>query len=74
MLISHEEDSVLTPDPQEITENTMSKTMPSGDVVWYPAIELIEGGSAPPAMCSDAYSFAMFILERITEEVLFSGL
>ena len=59
---------------EDITENTISKTVSSGDVVRYSAIELIEGGSVPATMHSDTYSFAMLILECITEEVPFSSL
>ena len=55
-------------------ENATTKTVPPRDVVRYAAIELIEGGDVPATMDSDTYSFAMLILECITEEVPFSGL
>jgi len=59
---------------EEINENATSKTVSSGDVVRYSAIELIEGGSVPATMNSDTYSFATLILECIAEDVPFSGL
>jgi len=57
-----------------MTEGTISKTVSSGGVVRYLAIELIEDPSGRATMNSDTYSFAMLILECITEEVPFSGL
>ena len=57
-----------------MTESTISKTVSSGGVVRYLAIELIEDPSSRATMNSDTYSFAMLILECITEEVPFSGL
>ena len=51
----------------EIAENTFSKTMSSGDAVRRSAIELLEGSGVLPTMNSDTYSFAMLILECITE-------
>ena len=57
-----------------MTESTISKTVSSGGIVRYLAIELIEDPSGRATMNSDTYSFAMLILECITEEVPFSGL
>ena len=59
---------------EEINENTISKTVSSGDVVRYSAPELIENNNVLATMNSDTYSFAMLILECITEEVPFSSL
>jgi len=42
-----------------------------GDIVRYLAPELIETNNAPATTHSDTYSFAMLILECITEEVPF---
>jgi len=58
----------------EINENTTSKTVSSGDVVRYSAPELIENNNGMETTHSDTYSFAMLILECITEEVPFSNL
>ena len=41
--------------------------------VRYTAPEVIEGNSVPTTMNSDTFSFAMTVLECITEEVPFSG-
>jgi len=57
---------------EEITENRISKTASSGDVVRYSATELIEGGIVPVMIHSDMYSIAMVILECIMEEMPFS--
>ena len=54
-----------------------TKTVPSGDGVRYRAIELIEHANddgVPATMDSDTYSFAMLILECITEKVPFSDI
>ena len=59
---------------EEITENRISKTASSGDVVRYSATELIEGGIVPVMIHSDMYSIAMVILECIMEEMPFSDL
>jgi len=57
-----------------MTESTISKTVSSGGIVRYLAIELIEDPSGRATMNSDTYSFAMLILECITEEAPFSSL
>ena len=44
------------------------------DVIRYGAIELIDGRNVPATIESDTYSFAMLILECITEKIPFSGL
>ncbi|KAF9653023.1 kinase-like protein [Thelephora ganbajun] len=59
---------------EEINENTISKTVSSGDVVRYSAPELIENNNVSATTHSDTYSFAMLTLECITEEVPFSNL
>ena len=59
---------------EEITESTISKTVSSGDVVRYGATELIEDNNVSPTTYSDTYSFALLILECITEEIPFSNL
>ena len=58
---------------EDINENTTSKTVSSGDAVRYSAIELIENYDASTTKNSDTYSFALLILECITEEVPFSN-
>jgi hypothetical protein len=58
---------------EEITETTFSKTV-SGDVVRYSAPELIENNNVTATTGSDTYSFAMLVLECVTEEVPFSDL
>ena len=58
----------------EIAENTISKTMSSGDSVRRSAIELLEGSGVLPTMNSDTYSFAMLILECITEKAPYSDI
>ena len=58
----------------EIIENTISKTMSSGDSVRRSAIELLEGSCVLPTANSDTYSFAMLILECITEEAPYSDI
>ena len=59
---------------EEIAENTVSMTMSSGDIVRYAAPELADTIDAPPTTHSDTYSFAMLVLECITEKEPFSGL
>ncbi|KAF9651706.1 kinase-like protein [Thelephora ganbajun] len=59
---------------EEINESTISKTVSSGDVVRYSAPELIENNNVFATTYSDTYSFAMLILECITEEKPFSNL
>lgn len=59
---------------EESTENTAPKTMATGDAVRYSAIELIEDSNASPTTHSDTYSFAMLVIECITEKVPFSDL
>ena len=58
---------------QESAEITISKTA-SGDALRYLAPELIENNNASATTESDTYSFAMLILECITEKVPFNGL
>ena len=58
---------------EEGTESTVSKTA-SGDIVRYGAPELIETYNACGTKASDAYSFAMLILECITEKKPFHHL
>lgn len=50
------------------------RTVSSGDTVRYAAPELIEIAGALPTMESDTYSFALLVLECITEEKPFSHL
>ena len=57
---------------EESNESTRSKS--SQDIVRYSALELIENTKAPATTDSDTYSFAMLILECITEEIPFSNL
>lgn len=52
---------------EESTESTSSKTV-SGEVVRYGAPELIEHKNTRATRSSDVYSFAMLILECITEK------
>ena len=59
---------------EEIAENTVSMTISSGDSVKYSAPELADTVGAPPTARSDTYSFAMLVLECITEEAPFSNL
>jgi len=59
---------------EDISDNTVSKTITSEEVVRYSGPELIEDNNAPVTTHSDTYSFAMLILECITEEVPFSNL
>jgi len=59
---------------EEIAENTVSMTMSSGDIVRYSAPELADTADVPPTTYSDTYSFAMLVLECITEEAPFSNL
>jgi len=59
---------------EDISENTISKTVSSGDVVRFQAPELIENNNGHPTTHSDTYSFAMLILQCITEEVPFFNL
>jgi len=54
---------------EEIKENLVSKTVASGDMVRYSAPELIENNNISATTHSDTYSFAMLILECITEQV-----
>ena len=58
---------------EESAESTISKTV-SGDVVRYSAPELIENNGVSATMGSDTYSFAMLILECITEKIPFYDL
>ena len=59
---------------EEVTESTVTTTGASGDAVRYSAIELIEGNNVSATKHSDTYSFAMLMLECITEEMPFSNL
>ena len=52
----------------EINKTEVSKSASSGDYFRRSALELLEGTDAPPTMNSDTYSFAMLILECITEK------
>ena len=51
-----------------------SKTVSSAEIVRYAAPELIKNADSSPTMESDTYSFAMLILECITEGVPFSNI
>jgi len=53
---------------------TGSKTVSSADVVRYAAPELIETNSSSATKESDTYSFAMLIVECITEDMPFSNI
>jgi len=55
---------------EESVESTISKTI-SGEVVRYSAPELIENNNVHPTFNSDVYSFAMLILECVTEKIPF---
>jgi son of sevenless-like protein len=59
---------------EEPNENTASKTVSSAAVVRYAAPEVIEMNNVFATTQSDTYSFAMLILECITEEVPFSNI
>jgi serine/threonine protein kinase len=59
---------------EERGENTVSKTVSSAAVVRYAAPELIENNDFSATTHSDTYSFAMLILECITENVPFSNI
>ena len=56
---------------EEISENAISKTFASRDIIRYSAPELAEASNVPPTTHSDIYSFAMLILQCITEKVPF---
>ena len=51
-----------------------SKTVSSAEIVRYAAPELIETNNFSATMQSDTYSFAMLIVECITEDVPFSNI
>ena len=57
-------------------ENTTSnsKTVSSADIVRYAAPELIETNNFSATKESDTYSFAMLIVECITEDIPFSNI
>ena len=59
---------------EEMNENTISKTVSSAAIVRYAAPEVIENNTVFATTHSDTYSFAMLILECITEEVPFSNI
>ena len=52
-------------------EGSVSKTVTNSDVIRRAAPELIENNTSPATASSDTYSFAMLILECITEDVPF---
>ena len=58
----------------EIKEGTVSKTMSSSTAVRYAAPELLESNDLQATMHSDTYSFAMLIIECVTEEAPFSNI
>ena len=53
---------------EEANDNTVSKTVSSAAIVRYAAPEVIENNNALATTQSDTYSFAMLILECITEQ------
>jgi hypothetical protein len=57
---------------EETDGNTVPKTVSSADMVRYAAPEVIENGDVFVTAQSDTYSFAMLILECITELPPFS--
>lgn len=57
---------------EEANDGTVSKSVSSQGIVRYAAPEVIEHNNISATMHSDTYSFAMLILECITEEVPFS--
>ena len=59
---------------EEVNDKTISKTVSSGDFVRYSAPELLKNGELTAKTNSDTFSFAMLILECITEEVPFPKL
>lgn len=59
---------------EDANENTVSKTVSSAAIVRYAAPEVIENNNVSATTYSDTYSFAMLILECITEEVPFSNI
>jgi len=59
---------------EEHNENTISKTVSSAAIVRYAAPELIENNDFSATVYSDTYSFAMLILECITENAPFSNI
>lgn len=56
----------------EINGGAIVATVSSGHIVRYAAPELIETNDAPATTHSDTYSFALLVLECITEEKPFS--
>ena len=56
---------------EETTENTTPKTMTATDAVRYSAIELIQDSNVSLTTHSNTYSFALLIVECITEKVPF---
>jgi len=59
---------------EDVNDSTVSKTVSSGDTVRYSAPGLIRDSNNSATIHSDTYSFAMLILECITEEVPFPNL
>jgi len=59
---------------EKVNGTTVSMTMTSGGAIRYIATEHLEDGIVPATAQSDTFSFAMLILECITEEMPFSGL
>jgi len=78
VLVSHEGESLICDFKitriAEETGNAISGTASSRNDVRYLAAELIGAESLPATTYSDTYSFAMLIIECITEEVPFSDI
>lgn len=55
---------------EECAENSVSRTIP-GEAARYSAPELLENSNSHATNASDAYSFALLILECITEMIPF---
>jgi hypothetical protein len=58
---------------EEIEDCTVSKSVSDEEAVRYSSPEPIEGTDVVPTTYADTYSFAMLILECITEGVPFSN-
>lgn len=59
---------------EEVTEVSASKTLTSEGSARYVAPELIESNEASTTMLSDVYSFAMLVLECISQDKPFANL
>jgi len=59
---------------EEVNDNTTSKTISSGDFVRYSAPELLKNSGSTATTHSDTFSFAMLILECVTEKIPFPTL